>query len=91
MIGSPSSSRLLVNGILGQTSQLVRYALGGNWSGVVAAAERRRELLRRLENHCFSQDETVVTALRQAVAESDRALATMGSASMVSRTGFVLR
>lgn len=81
----------MVNGILGQTSQLVRSALGGNWNGVVATAERRRELLGRLEEQCFARDEAAVTALRQAVAESDQALAIIGSFSGGPGSGLVLR
>ncbi len=89
--GYPSSSRLLVNGILGQTSSLVRHALGGDWRGVVVAAERRRELLGRLEEQCFPQEAADVTALRQAVEESEQALALIESCPLVPQPVHMLR
>jgi hypothetical protein len=58
---------------------------------VVAAAERRRELLGRLEEQCVPQDAAAVTALRQAVTESEQALVLMGSRPLVPGSATVLR
>jgi hypothetical protein len=85
--GYAATHRLLVNAILGQTSLLVRNALGGNWSAAAAAADRRRRMLGRLEKECLPQEEQLVMVLRQAVEESEQALAHMGSSHRIPPAG----
>jgi len=80
MTGLPSrclrpESRLLANGILGQTHVLVRHALRGDWNGVLAAAMRRRDLMGRLRQECLPVEAGPVAALGQAVEEAEKALA----------------
>jgi len=82
-----ATHRLLVNAILGQTSVLVRNALGGNWSAAAAAAGRRRRMLGQLEQECLPREEGSVRALRQAVEESERALARMGTLHRIPPAG----
>lgn len=72
--GIAASRRLAVNGILGQTSVLVRHAQNGDWNEVEAAARRRRTLLAMLESQRCVGDDPAIDALREAVAESERAL-----------------
>lgn len=64
----------MVNGILGQTSALVRHAQAGDWRRVEAAASRRGKWLAMLESQYLDGDDVAIDALRQAVAESERAL-----------------
>ncbi len=89
--GRPAANRLLVNAILGQTTALVRDALNGNWQGVVAAAQVRRGLLAKLEADDLRQASPAILALRQAVAESDQALAVIGASPLVPVSGLMLR
>ena len=90
-MGHSSSHRLLVNGILAQTTTLVREALNGNWQGVVAAAQVRRKLLARLGAEDLMRASPAVVALRQAVAESDQALAIIGSSTLAPVSGLMIR
>lgn len=91
MTGHSSSHRLLVSGILAQTSRVVRDAQSGNWSAVAVASAQRRELLGRLEQQCCPQEHAAVAALGQAIAESEHVLALIGMPPMVTRSGLMLR
>lgn len=71
------SSRLLVNGILAATARLVREAMQGDWRRATAVSLHRRVLLDKLGAMGLEGEQAAVIALRQAVAESDRALAVM--------------
>jgi hypothetical protein len=77
--GLRPSGQFLANGIVGATSLLVRNVMQRNWTAANAVARRRRILLRELEQVGLAIDPSCVEALRQAVLESDSALAAMCS------------
>lgn len=91
MAGHSSSHRLLVRGILAQTSRVVRDAQSSNWPRAAVAAADRRALLDRLEQQCRPHEHAVVAALGQAVTESEHVLALIGMPPMVTRSGLMLR
>jgi len=85
------SSRLLVNGILAATGRLVREAMQGNWSNASAVALHRRVLLDKLGTAEVEGEHSAMHALRQAVAESDQALAKMQSPRVAGQSRPMLR
>ena len=85
------SSQLLARRILDTTSLLVRNAGQGNWAGAATAASHRRALFARLERETQVLDPSCMEALRQAVQESDAALAAMGPMQVAAPSVPVVR
>ncbi len=89
--GSGPSGQLLANSIVGATASLVRNAMRRNWTAAAATARRRRLLLSELEQGGLAIDPSCVEALRQAVLESDSALAAMCSVQLAAWPEPVIR
>jgi hypothetical protein len=77
--GLRPASKLLVNGIVAATSTVVQAGLRGDWGRALAMADHRRNLLARLETESCGAGGSCIEALRQAVRESERALAVIGA------------
>lgn len=65
----------IADGILAATHKLVQQAMTGQWQDVPKTIEERRVLLDRLSASATPQDQQWLAALRQAMAESDAAVA----------------
>jgi hypothetical protein len=75
-MGSP-----IADGVMAATHRLVQQAMSGRWQEVPKTVEERKVLLDRLSANASPQDRDWVTALQQAVAESDAAVAQMANVS----------
>lgn len=67
----------IADGVLAATHKLVRQAMTGQWQDVPKTIEERRLLLDQLNASATPQDQQWLSALRQAMAESDAAVAKM--------------
>jgi hypothetical protein len=65
----------IADGVLAATHKLVQQAMTGQWQDVPKTIEERRVLLDRLSASATPQDQQWLSALRQAMAESDAAVA----------------
>jgi len=65
----------IADGVMAATHKLVQQAMQGNWHDVPKTLEQRRALLDQLSAAASPQDRQWVDALRQAMAESDAAVA----------------
>jgi hypothetical protein len=72
--------------VLAATYKLVQQAMTGRWQDVPKTVEERRVLLDQLVAGSRPQDQEWLGALKQAMAESDAAVAQMSSAKMSSCT-----
>ena len=70
----------IADGILAATHKLVQQAMTGQWQDVPKTIEERRVLLDRLSASATPQDQQWLSALRQAMAESDAAVAKISAA-----------
>jgi hypothetical protein len=59
------------------THKLVQQAMSGQWADVPKTVNERRELLDKLSATASPQDQQWLSALRQAMAESDAVVASM--------------
>jgi hypothetical protein len=71
----------IADGVLAATHRLVQQAMSGQWQEVPKTIEERRLLLDKLSANASPQDQQWLGALRQAMAESDAAVAQMSAAS----------
>ena len=76
------SSRI-ADGVMAATQRLVNQAMSGEWADVPKTVEERRVLLGQLSASATPQDQQWLSALRQAMAESDAAVETMARADEV--------
>ncbi|MGH8178235.1 MAG: hypothetical protein ACREV5_18420 [Steroidobacter sp.] len=67
------------DGVVAATHKLVHQAMTGQWQDVPGTIEERRVLLDRLSAGASPQDQPWLSALKQAMAESDAAVATMAN------------
>jgi hypothetical protein len=67
----------IADGVLAATHRLVQQAMSGQWQEVPKTIEERRLLLDRLSASASPQDQQWLGALKQAMAESDAAVAEM--------------
>jgi hypothetical protein len=74
----------IADGILAATHKLVQQAMTGQWQDVPKTIEERRVLLDRLSASATPQDQQWLSALRQAMAESDAAVAKISAADASS-------
>jgi hypothetical protein len=69
----------IADGVMAATHKLVDQAMRGQWQDVPKTVQERRVLLDRLTAGASSADLQWLTALRQAMAESDAAIAQMAA------------
>lgn len=65
----------IADGVLAATHRLVQQAMSGQWHDVPKTIEERRLLLDRLSSSASPQDQQWLSALKQAMAESDALVA----------------
>ena len=73
----------IADGVLAATHRLVQQAMSGQWQDVPRTIEERRELLNRLTATATPKDQEWLGALKQAMAESDAAVARMQAVAPV--------
>jgi hypothetical protein len=73
----------IADGVMAATHKLVQQAMTGQWQEVPKTVEERRALLDRLASTARPQDQHWLSALKQAMSESDAAVAKMASAANV--------
>ena len=74
----------IADGVLAATHRLVQQAMSGQWADVPRTIEERRALLERLTATATPNDQQWLGALKQAMAESDAAVARMQAAAPVA-------
>jgi len=74
----------IADGVLAATHRLVQQAMSGQWQEVPKTVEERRVLLDKLSASASPQDHQWLSALKQAMAESDAAVAKMSAVEGVS-------
>lgn len=75
----------IADGVMAATYKLVQQAMTGQWQDVPKTLEERRVLLDQLSANATAQDQQWLNALKQAMAESDAAVAKMADASSDGR------
>jgi hypothetical protein len=65
----------IADGVLAATHRLVQQAMSGQWHEMPKTVEERRVLLDRLTLQASPQDQLWLSALKQAMAESDAVVA----------------
>ena len=83
----------VADSVLAATHKLVQQAMTGQWQEVPKTVEERRVLLDRLSASASPADHSWLSALKQAMAESDAAVAKMASAepTLGRDSGFGIR
>ena|ERR671910_506358 len=74
----------IADGVMAATHKLVQQAMTGQWQEVPKTIQERQELLARISSTARPQDQAWLTALRQAMTESDAAVAQIASAAGAS-------
>jgi len=65
------------DGVMAATCKLVQQAMGQQWQEVPRTIQERHALLKHVEAHARPKDRQWLEALKQAMAESDAAIAKM--------------
>jgi hypothetical protein len=73
-------SSAIADSVMAVTHKLVQQAMHGQWQDVPKTVEERRVLLDRLNANSSPADQQWLLALRQAMAESDAAVARIAAA-----------
>lgn len=76
----------MADGVMAATYKLVQQAMSGQWSDVPKTVAERRVLLDRLSATATPQDRQWLSALQQAMSESDAAVAKMAAAAAPAAT-----
>jgi hypothetical protein len=71
----------VADSVMAATHKLVQQAMSGQWQEVPKTVEERRLLLDRLAASAAPQDQQWLSALRQAMVESDAAVQKMAAAA----------
>jgi hypothetical protein len=71
----------VADSVMAATHKLVQQAMSGQWQEVPKTVEERRVLLDRLAASAAPQDQQWLSALRQAMVESDAAVQKMAAAA----------
>ena len=71
----------IADGVMAATYKLVQQAMSGQWQEVPKTIQERRELLDRISATARPQDQQWLSALRQAMTESDAAVARIAGAA----------
>jgi hypothetical protein len=79
-------SSSIADGVLAATHRLVQQAMSGQWADVPRTIEERRALLDRLSATATPNDQQWLGALKQAMAESDAAVARMQAAAPIAQS-----
>ena len=74
----------IADGVMAATHKLVQQAMTGQWQEVPKTIQERRDLLARLSSSARPQDQQWLDALRQAMTESDAAVAQIAQSANVS-------
>jgi hypothetical protein len=74
----------IADGVMAATHKLVQQAMTGQWQEVPKTIQERRDLLARISSTARPQDQQWLSALHQAMTESDAAVAQMASAAGAS-------
>lgn len=74
----------IADSVMAATHKLVQQAMTGQWQEVPKTVQERRVLLDRLSSTAQPQDQQWLSALRQAMTESDAVVAKMASAASVA-------
>ena len=73
----------IADSVMAATHKLVQQAMTGQWQEVPKTIQERRDLLAGISSSARPQDQQWLSALRQAVTESDAAVARMAEAAAV--------
>ena len=71
----------IADGVMAATHKLVQQAMTGQWQEVPKTIQERRDLLARISSTARPQDQAWLSALRQAMTESDAAVAQIAAAA----------
>ena len=71
----------IADGVMAATHKLVQQAMTGQWQDVPKTIQERRELLDKISSSARPQDQQWLSALRQAMTESDAAVASIAAAA----------
>lgn len=71
----------IADGVMAATYKLVQQAMSGQWQEVPKTIQERRDLLDQISSSARPQDQEWLSALRQAMNESDAAVAGMAKAA----------
>jgi hypothetical protein len=74
----------IADGVMAVTHKLVQQAMTGQWQEVPKTIQERRDLLERISSTARPQDQQWLNALRQAMTESDAAVAQIAQAAAVT-------
>ena len=74
----------IADGVMAATHKLVQQAMTGQWQEVPKTIQERRDLLARLSSTARPQDQPWLDALRQAMTESDAAVAQMAQTAQTA-------
>ena len=74
----------IADGVMAATHKLVHQAMTGQWQEVPKTIQERQELLAKISSSARPQDQAWLSALRQAMTESDAAVAQMASSAGTS-------
>ena len=74
----------IADGVMAATHKLVQQAMTGQWQEVPKTIQERRDLLARLSSTARPQDQPWLDALRQAMTESDAAVAQIAQSANVT-------
>lgn len=74
----------IADGVMAATHKLVQQAMTGQWQEVPKTIQERRDLLARISSTARPQDQQWLSALRQAMTESDAAVAQIARSANVS-------
>lgn len=76
----------IADGVLAATHRLVQQAMSGQWQEVPKTVEERRVLLDKLSAGASPQDQQWLSALQQAMAESDAVVASLSPQAVAPAT-----
>jgi hypothetical protein len=79
----------IADGVMAATHKLVQQAMSGQWSEVPKTVHERRALLDQISATASPQDQQWLSALRQAMAESDAVVASMNPGMKVESAATV--
>jgi hypothetical protein len=77
----------IADSIMAATHKLVQQAMTGQWQEVPKTIQERRDLLDRISSSARPQDQMWLSALRQAMSESDAAVAKMAQTAASPASG----
>ena len=73
----------IADSVMAATYKLVQQAMSGQWQEVPKTIQERRDLLDKISSSARPQDQEWLSALRQAMTESDAAVAKIAQTAQV--------